>query len=397
MGDTRATVRVFFPIHCTGRGLSRCVLDLGDHFESDSLGFEYWCLGASAATRRGYHRMSLSSFVSRVAYRLPDGEQKLRRHLERAYLDATLPGDIAYLWPGSSLRLCRALKERGALVVVEMVNSAAWNYQRVMDGAYRKWGLTPNHRVDDAFVAEEEAKLGLADYVFSPSPLVTETLLATGMPLDRILPTTYAFDPRSFAPAARRAQRGGARPVFLCVAHGSLRKGYPELLDLWARSGVRGTLRLVGPIDDEVRAVAGQHLARPDVEVLPYVDDLAPVYASADAFVLASHEEGSPLVAYMALAAGLPILATPAVASGIIEDGVQGLVRDLDDEEGFRSALAALGADHELRRRLGARGRERARELTWGHVAKQRCRALEAVLGKARRARGITLAERTIA
>ncbi len=390
-------VRAHFPIHCNGQGISRCVLDFGDHFESSSLAFEYWCVGVKAALRRAYHRVPLGALATRVAYSLPGGEAKLRRRLERAYLAAIEPGDVAYLWPGTSVELYRALREREAILVTEMVNSAAWNCQRVLDAAYRRWGLEPAHRIDDRFVAREETKLELADYVFSPSPLVTETLLAVGMPLDRFLPTTYAWDPRSFAPAARRTRRGGDGPVFLCVAFGSIRKGYPDLLDRWARSGVRGKLRLVGPIEDEVRAVAGHHLERTDVEVLPYIEDLAPIFASSDAFVLASHEEGSPIVAYMALAAGLPIVASPAVASGIVEDGVHGFVRDVEDEAGWLASLRALAEDRALRRRMGARSREHERLFTWENVARQRSTVLETIAGKVSTARGRALEEQAVA
>jgi O-antigen biosynthesis protein len=103
-------------------------------------------------------------------------------------------------------------------------------------------------------------------------------------------------------------------------------------------------------------------LARPGVEVCGPVDDLAPYYDRARAFVAPTRfAAGIPLKAYHAAAHGLPIVATPLVASHL--GWVPG--RDLlvgEGAPGFARRCAELLRDGALWGRLRAHALSRVRE-----------------------------------
>jgi glycosyltransferase involved in cell wall biosynthesis len=94
-------------------------------------------------------------------------------------------------------------------------------------------------------------------------------------------------------------------------------------------------------------------------------DAVAAELASADVLVAPSvptkggKREGIPVVLMEAMASGLPVVASHL--SGIPElvaDGVSGLLVPPGDATALADALATLAGDRDLRRRLGAAGRE---------------------------------------
>ncbi len=99
------------------------------------------------------------------------------------------------------------------------------------------------------------------------------------------------------------------------------------------------------------------------VRFLGYIDDLGSWYAAFDAFLLTSANEGTPVVAIEALAAGVPVVATAAGGTGtVVDDGETGLLAPIGDVAALAAHLERLRADEALRRRLGEEGARRMRE-----------------------------------
>ena len=97
----------------------------------------------------------------------------------------------------------------------------------------------------------------------------------------------------------------------------------------------------------------------------------------ADMFVLPSvslpgQRESTPTALMEAMAAGLPIVATPTGGiKDLIEDGVNGYLVQERDEGALAQAFQKLGQDETLRHRMGQENRRRAQAFDWSQVAAQ--------------------------
>jgi glycosyltransferase involved in cell wall biosynthesis len=126
--------------------------------------------------------------------------------------------------------------------------------------------------------------------------------------------------------------------------------------------GVEATLCMVGdgPDRGEVERRAHDLGIMRDTLFLGYQEDVAPFYAAFDAMVLASGNEGTPVSAIEALAAGRPVVATRVGGvPDVVRDGEDGFLVETGAVDDIAEALGRLAADPSLRRRLGEAGRAR--------------------------------------
>jgi glycosyltransferase involved in cell wall biosynthesis len=148
-----------------------------------------------------------------------------------------------------------------------------------------------------------------------------------------------------FVRAARAVvERFGDGVEFLIGGEDASRGGeYRERVErLVAETGSGARVKLLGRLDGD--------------EVMRFLTSL-------DLFVSASHSEAFGMALVEALACGVPVVATATEgASGIIEEGVTGLLVPVGDVRALAAAVASLLADDERRRGLGVRAREVARE-----------------------------------
>lgn len=100
------------------------------------------------------------------------------------------------------------------------------------------------------------------------------------------------------------------------------------------------------------------------VELKGYTRDFRSVLRHASIYAMSSHEEGFPMTLIEALSTGVPPVSfdCPRGPGEIIDDGKNGRLVPDGDVPGLTSALLDLVEDRELRRRLGARALEDARQ-----------------------------------
>jgi glycosyltransferase involved in cell wall biosynthesis len=93
---------------------------------------------------------------------------------------------------------------------------------------------------------------------------------------------------------------------------------------------------------------------------LGYQEHVAPYYAALDAMILPSGNEGTPVSAIEALAAGRPVVATRVGGlPDVVREGKDGFLVSPGAVDELADRLERLAADEGLRRRMGEAGRER--------------------------------------
>jgi len=189
----------------------------------------------------------------------------------------------------------------------------------------------------------------------------------------RYLPNFVQLDAIG-APPDRSAR--GAPVEVLFVGWLLEAKGVRELLAAARNlSGARFTL--VGPEEPRfTETIRGELDALADrVRVLPAQprETIFQLYRESDVFVLPTWREGFPNVVIEAMAAGLPVVATPVGAiPEAVEDGRSGLLVPVRDAAALEAALRRLIDDPSLRRALGAAARARVEAVfSFGAVVDQ--------------------------
>src|SRR5439155_4341197 len=111
-------------------------------------------------------------------------------------------------------------------------------------------------------------------------------------------------------------------------------------------------------------------------------EELVGCYERAAVVACPSRREGFGVVCAEAMAHGRAVVATAVGGHlDLVEDGETGLLVPPGDRDALRTALERLLSDPELRRRLGAAARERARErFSWPRVTELTLAAYEAAL-----------------
>ena len=199
-------------------------------------------------------------------------------------------------------------------------------FARIMAGLnrqYPEWAVSVANR--PAVVAEAETREhAQAQRIVVGGHFARDTLLQEGIPSEKIRMNPYGVDWSAFA--APEQSLTTPRPFrFLYVGSVLARKGVPVLLDAWRQLALQNAeLWIAGSIGSRERRLIP---SLPGLRMLGQVPraQIPGLYAQADVFVLPSLFEGFGLVLLEALAAGLPIIATPHTgAVELLDDATLG-------------------------------------------------------------------------
>ncbi|HVO02092.1 MAG TPA: glycosyltransferase family 4 protein [Candidatus Cybelea sp.] len=184
-----------------------------------------------------------------------------------------------------------------------------------------------------------------------------------GIPASRILVLANASASRP--PRAPEA----SPPLILFLGRLGTRKGVPVLLKALAtlaRSNLEWRAEIAGDGDAApLRAEAERLGLSARVSFPGWLEEREAHQrlARAAALVLPSEAEGLPMAIVEAFAWGVPVIATPVGSiPDILNDGEQGLIVPVGDDQALARALERMIGDPELRHRLGANALARFRE-----------------------------------
>jgi len=124
-----------------------------------------------------------------------------------------------------------------------------------------------------------------------------------------------------------------------------------------AKAGICGEGPLRAQLESQISSLGLSDYVR----LLGAWEDVSPVLASADIFVLPSRWEGLSRALMEAMAAGVPVIATHVDGiKDLITDGVNGLLVPSEDSERLENSILQLLDDPEMMKRIGSAG--------WAHV-----------------------------
>jgi glycosyltransferase involved in cell wall biosynthesis len=227
-------------------------------------------------------------------------------------------------------------------------------------GALRGDGLS---EVQDSGLIGGWLSLHMPRVIVANSRSAIHYALEKGVRPNRIHFLPNVVDTTHFCPGHTRREH---TTTLLIAGRLAPEKRVDRFLDLVSRirskvtDPVCGIIVGDGPLRKSLQERAvGLGLMPPVLEFRGAVSDLAEVYRESDIFVFTSDSEGTPNVLLEASASGLPIVTTrTGDTPDVVRDGETGFLCDCGDEEGLASAVLKLVGDEELRRRVGAQGRQ---------------------------------------
>ncbi len=343
-------------------------------------------------------RVRLVKAIARVTYRLRGSW--LARALVKiealadacavAVLARRLRPDVVHLHCTNQIALAYLILLRltGIPVAVTAHVVTAHERTRVQDAVHRHI-----HRLSPLIIAHSEHDRSrlLEEFAVEPGRV---TVIAHG---------EYGFFGRDAEPVGREAARRrlGLDPsdeVALFFGYIREYKGLDVLLDAWptvagARPGARlvvagDPVRLDAARRDALLAAATRVGAIHRFGYVPF-SDVTVYFAAADVLVLPYRHVSQSGVLFLALAQGLPVVATRVGAlPEVICDGDSGLLVPPDSPGALAQALVRLFGDSDLQRRLAAGGKAVAARHTWPAIAERTESALAGLFERVARPAG---------
>jgi glycosyltransferase involved in cell wall biosynthesis len=213
-----------------------------------------------------------------------------------------------------------------------------------------------------------------------------DTLLAVGVPPEKIVTLPEGVNLATFRPADESGRSAVRRE--LAIAEDTMVVGcFQKDGEGWERGDLPKTVK--GP-DVFVDALVRLHARRPVTALIPgpargYVagrlasagipfcaPGLVPraalprLYHALDLYVSPSRDEGGPAGLLEAMASGIPVVSTRAgMAVDLIESGANGVLVDVNDDEGLARAAADLIASPQARRAMAGRALSTIAQYDW--------------------------------
>ncbi|WP_404790772.1 glycosyltransferase family 4 protein [Altericista sp. CCNU0014] len=357
-----------FPLHCNNTAVSHIFLSVCGPWQTNALTAQMLVPSCSPQCRQPSLMEAIPPLLQRFYYRFP---QAPRRRTDRYFLKHFQAYDAVYLWPGTSLEVTQQVKASGKPIFLERFNCFQGKAKVILDELYARIDREPQHPITAASIHHERSELALADYIFCPSPEVKRSLLEIGIAEQKLISSSYGWEPDRFR-AARLERVEPEDFTVLFVGSICMRKGAHVLLRVWEKAAISGRLILCGDMESAIAQSCASILKREDVQHVPFTPDVSRLYARASVFAFPSFEEGSPLVTYEAMAHGLPILTSPMGSAGVVRHGMDGFILPPDDDDAWVEALRTFAHHAGERTRLGTSARKQVQEYTWEKVSARR-------------------------
>jgi len=368
-------VLIFFSNMVNVYGIGHAALSIAEGMESEKLDSKLLAPSASQTVQSSVVCKLIPAFFLKIMYRL-----SLKKGIvwlaETLFLLKIKPNDIIYLWPGTSMALLRKINRKGNILIIENINCHQSISKKILDSEERVLNIKNTHLITQHSIDDESEKLDYCDFVFSPSPEVTKSLLAENISPDKILQTSYGLCKHQQVGISLIKSKGNKPLEVIFVGRVGMRKGIHLLLQYWVDAKINGILKIVGNVEESIKEIIEPYRKIKSIQFIDFISNIEEVYKTADIFVLPSLEEGSPLVTYLALGAGLPCIVSPMGGEGVVTHNHDGFVIDAHDQHGWVTALQSLANSVELRQKQSLAARKSSNEFLWKKVGQHRAELL---------------------
>jgi len=218
-----------------------------------------------------------------------------------------------------------------------------------------------------------------AEYLLVASASARQCLVENGVEPSQVVIIPYGADPDLWNPEPIHTER---EQVFRALYVGQVipRKGVRYLLEAWRRLELpNAELVIVGGTSREVMRLLGQY--RRTCRWLGKIPhrNLPEIFRTSTVFVCPSLAETGPLVAYEAMAAGLPVLLTEP-ARAVARDGIEGFIVPAREVDSLAERLLWFYSHRAEARAMGVNGRNRIEgAFTWRHYRRRIAAAYAAI------------------
>ena len=238
--------------------------------------------------------------------------------------------------------------------------TSAWIAKEMLKEQGRKLPVvTTLHGTDITIVGQDHSYHAITRFSIERSDRITsvsewlkaETIRTFGCGNSRVDVIPNFVDPKEFDRASHanglRQELGGGKKILMHISNMRAVKRLPDVVRIFAkvREAVPSVLVLVGDGPDRRAAeeLAGELGVLADVRCLGKIDDVAPLLAAADLYLLPSENESFGLSALEALASGVPVVASNIGGlPEVVQHGVTGALLPIGDVEGMAAAAIAL-------------------------------------------------------
>ncbi|MBD2329065.1 glycosyltransferase family 4 protein [Alkalinema sp. FACHB-956] len=304
---------------------------------------------------------------------------------EKNFLKQLKNYDAAYIWPAISVNTFLRARKQNKPIFLERVNCFQGFSKEILDDAYQRLGLIPQHGITDEMVQDEIRKVELSDLLFCPGAFVKDSFLKAGFPAEKLVATSYGWCPDRFAQLLKQSpyQPVVNRPfTVLFVGSICVRKGVHLLMEAFLKSGIEGRLLLCGKIEPAIAEACRDLLNHPKITCLPFSYNVTEVFQQADVFAFPTLEEGDPQVTYEAMAHGLPVLVSPMGAGVGVRNGIDGWVLPPYEQDAWIEALRTLAANLNQGYQMGQAGWKNSQQFTYDKVAERRAHTMWKILSE---------------
>lgn len=216
----------------------------------------------------------------------------------------------------------------------------------------------------------KDEELKYTDYIITLSRFAEETLIAQGVPKDKIYLLNLGFEPEQFSRKESYRKDGVFKVLYVGTV--TKRKGINLLLDACRRLGPKDIeVIVIGEIAD-ARDVLKRYEGR--YRYVSYLNhgELVSYYQDADLFVLPSYLDSWGMVVIEAMACGTPVIVSENTgAKDAVIDGVNGFIVPVDDVEALKERILYLHDNRDKIEFFGRNARKQAENYTWGNYRRR--------------------------